>query len=238
MTGITDKDLQHFKKHLLYEEKSRATVEKYLRDLRCFQKWLKGKILNKENVLAYKTKIMSTRKPTTVSSVLSSLNSYFAFAERYECRVKTLKIQKQIFASVSKELTKTEYERLLSAALSSKNRRLYLLMQTICSTGIRVSEVQKITVEALHREVAEIRCKGKIRQVFLPKKLCRILLKYAKKQKITSGPVFVKRTGKPLDRGNLKILSTFFDFVSEADLPTFDFEAASGTVPSDPLYRP
>ena len=110
-------------------------------------------------------------------------------------------------------------------------------MQTICSTGIRVSEVQKSMVEALHREVAEIRCKGKIRQVFLPKKLCRILLKYAKKQKITSGPVFVTRTGKPLDRGNLKILSTFFDFVSEADLATFDFEAASGTVQSEPLYR-
>ena len=181
---------------------------------------------------------MSTHKPTAVNSALSSPNSYFAFAERYECRVKTLKIQKQIFASVSKELTKTEYERLLSAALSSKNRRLYLLIQTICSTGIRVSEVQKITVEALHREVAEIRCKGKIRQVFLPKKLCRILLKYAKKQKITSGPVFVTRTGKPLDRGNLKILSTFFDFVSEADLATFDFEAASGTVQSKPLYRP
>ena len=177
MTGITDKDLQHFKKHLLYEEKCRATVEKYLRDLRCFQKWLEGRELNKENVLAYKEKIMSTHKPTAVNSALSSLNSYFVFAERYECRVKTLKIQKQIFASVSKELTKTEYERLLSAALSSKNRRLYLLMQTICSTGIRVSEVQKITVEALHREVAEIRCKGQIRQVFLPKKLCRILLK-------------------------------------------------------------
>ena len=203
MTEITDKDLQHFKKHLLYEEKSRATVEKYLRDLRGFQKWLRGKALTKENVLAYKTKIMSTHKPTGVNSALSALNSYFAFAERYECRVKTLKIQKQIFASVSKELTKAEYERLLSAALLTKNRRLYLLMQTICSTGIRVSEVQKITVEALHREVAEIRCKGKIRQVFLPKKLCRILLKYAKKQKITSGSVFVTQTGKPLDRSNI-----------------------------------
>ena len=97
MTEITDKDLQHFKKHLLYEEKCRATVEKYLRDLRCFQKWLEGRKLNKENVLAYKTKIMSTHKPTGVNSALSALNSYFAFAERYECRVKTLKIQKQIF---------------------------------------------------------------------------------------------------------------------------------------------
>ena len=203
MTGITDKDLQHFRKHLLYEEKSRATVEKYLRDLRGFQKWLRGKALTKENVLAYKAKIMSTHKPAGVNSVLSALNSYFAFAERYECRVKTLKIQKQIFASVSKELSKAEYTRLLDAAKAKKNERLYLLMQTVCATGIRVSEVRFVTVESVHTRLVCIHCKGKLRQAFLPQALCRALLSYIKKQKITSGPVFVTRTGKPLDRSNI-----------------------------------
>ena len=135
--------------------------------------------------------------------MLSSLNSFFVFLERHDCRVKTLKIQKQIFAPLERELTRAEYERLLSTAQTLHKQRLYLLMQTVCSTGIRISELHFITVSALYRETAEIRCKGKIRQVFLPKKLCRILLRYAKEQNIRSGPVFVTRGGKPLDRSNV-----------------------------------
>lgn len=123
--------------------------------------------------------------------------------EWYDLRVKNLKIQKQIFASTDKELTKAEYDRLLQAAKQKKNERLYLLMQTICSTGIRVSEVRYVTVEAVSRGVAEINCKGKRRQVFLPKQLCQILKQYIKEQKTKSGAVFVTKNGNPLDRSNI-----------------------------------
>ena len=123
--------------------------------------------------------------------------------EWYDLRVKNLKIQKQIFASADRELTKAEYGRLLQAAQQKKNKRLYLLMQTICSTGIRVSEVRYVTVEAVSRGVAEIYCKSKHRQVFLPKQLCQILKRYIKEQKIKSGAVFVTKTGNPLDRSNI-----------------------------------
>ena len=114
-----------------------------------------------------------------------------------------MKIQKQIFSTKDKELTKSEYQRLLEAAKSKNNERLYLLMQTICSTGIRVSELEFITVDAVSAGVANINCKAKHRQVFLPKALCKILSRYIREHKIKSGPVFVSRTGKPLDRSNI-----------------------------------
>lgn len=203
MEEITEKTVLKYEARLICEEKSTATVKKYIRDIRAFQKWLKNGILNKESVLAYKKHLAARCKPAGVNSVLSSLNSFFVFLERHDCRVKTLKIQKQIFAPQERELTRAEYERLLSTAQALHKQRLYLLMQTVCSTGIRISELHFITVSALYRETAEIRCKGKIRQVFLPKKLCRILLRYAKEQNIRSGPVFVTRGGKPLDRSNV-----------------------------------
>lgn len=146
---------------------------------------------------------MEKYTPASVNSALASLNSFFAYNEWYDLRVKSLKIQKQIFASDEKELTKAEYERLLRAAQSKKNERLYLLMQTIYSTGIRVSELKFITVGAVHRGQAEIQCKGKRRTVFLPNQLCRILKKYITEQKIKSGAVFVTRNGNPLDRSNI-----------------------------------
>lgn len=123
--------------------------------------------------------------------------------EWYELKVKTLKIQKQIFASAEKELTRAEYMRLLNAAKQKGNEKLYLLMQTICSSGIRVSELSAITIEAVKNRRANVNCKGKMRVVLLPKELCRVLTEYAKRQKITSGPVFVTRTGKPLDRSTI-----------------------------------
>ena len=159
--------------------------------------------VDKAAVLEYKAYLVENYKPASVNSVLSSLNSFFTYNEWYDCRVKSLKIQKQIFASKDKELTKVEYERLLDAAKSKKNERLYLLMQTICSTGIRVSELRFVTVAAVNTGVANINCKGKLRQVFLPKALCKVLIRYIREQKITSGSVFVSRTGKPLDRSNI-----------------------------------
>ncbi len=203
MRTITKEMLENYKLHLINEEKATATVEKYVRDVSEFAEWLGVKELEKSTVLAYKAKLTQEYAPASVNAALSSLNSFFSYMEWYDLRVKNLKIQKQIFVSTDKELTKAEYERLLSAAKDKKNERLYLLMQTICSTGIRVSEVRFITVEAVKRGIAEINCKGKRRQVFLPKQLCQILKQYIKKQKIKSDAVFVTKNGNPLDRSNI-----------------------------------
>ena len=200
---ITNENLSSYRIHLVNEEKSAATLEKYLRDVTEFSVWLSGKAIEKTVVLEYKAKLVEQYAPASVNSALSSLNSFFNFMEWYDLRVKNLKIQRQIFASADRELTKAEYERLLLAAKQKKNERLYLLMQTICSTGIRVSEVRFITVEAVDRGVAEINCKGKSRQVFLPRQLCQILKQYIKEQKIKSGSVFVTKNGNPLDRSNI-----------------------------------
>ena len=203
MKKITEKLIKNFRNYLINEEKSDATLEKYIRDICAFLSWLCGRGVDKQIVLEYKAYLVENYKPASVNSVISSLNSFFTYNEWYGCKVKSLKIQKQIFASKEKELTKAEYERLLDAAKSKKNERLYLLMQTICSTGIRVSELRFVTVATVNTGVANINCKGKLRQVFLPKALCKILTRYIREQKITSGSVFISRTGKPLDRSNI-----------------------------------
>ena len=203
MRKITTETIRSFNDYLINEEKAAATVNKYLHDVGEFQIWLSEQELCKKTVLAYKSHLCEHYAPASVNAALSSLNSFFNFMEWYDLRVKNLKIQKQLFASTDKELTKAEYDRLLQASKQKKNERLYLLMQTICSTGIRVSEVRYVTVEAVARGVAEINCKGKRRQVFLPKQLCQILKQYIKEQKIKSGAVFVTKNGNPLDRSNI-----------------------------------
>ena len=203
MRKIITETIKSFKDYLINEEKSTATISKYLHDIGEFQMWIGEQELCKTAVLAYKSYLCERYAPASVNAALSSLNSFFNFMEWYDLRVKNLKIQKQIFASTDKELTKAEYDRLLQAAKQKKNERLYLLMQTICSTGIRVSEVRYVTVEAVSRGIAEINCKGKRRQVFLPKQLCQILKQYIKEQKIKSGAVFVTKNGNPLDRSNI-----------------------------------
>ena len=203
MRKITTEIIKSFNDYLINEEKAAATINKYLHDVGEFQIWLGEQELCKTAVLAYKSYLCERYAPASVNAALSSLNSFFNFMEWYDLRVKNLKIQKQIFASTDKELTKAEYDRLLQAAKQKKNERLYLLMQTICSTGIRVSEVRYITVEAVSRGIAEINCKGKRRQVFLPKQLCQILKQYIKEQKIKGGAVFVTKNGNPLDRSNI-----------------------------------
>ena len=190
----------NFKGYLVEEEKSKATLEKYIRDIETFYAWVSDKELNKLCVLNYKEYLTENYAVASVNSMLSSINSFFTYLEWYELRVKTIKVQKQIFASNEKELTKNEYKRLLTAAKAKSNQRLYLLMQTICSTGIRVSELRFITVEAISRGRAEINCKGKQRCAFLPSELCKILKEYVKEQKIKSGAVFVSKNGNPLDR--------------------------------------
>ena len=200
MKKITQNMVVNFKNFLIDEEKSHATLEKYMRDINAFREWLGTKLIEKVTVLEYKAYLIENYAPASANSMLSSINSFFEFNEWHDLKVKMLKIQKQIFADKNKELTKAEYERLLDAAKSKKNERLYYLMQTICSSGIRVSELRSITIEAIKARKATIKCKGKMRVVILPKELCKLLSEYAKEQKISSGPVFVTKTGKPLDR--------------------------------------
>ena len=203
MRKITNKLIQKFKCYLINEEKSSSTIDKYIRDITVFMVWCKETELNKSVVLEYKQDIVEKYAPASVNSILSSLNSFFAYNEWYDLKLKALKIQRQIFASRDKELTKAEYERLLFAAKQKKNQMLYYLMQTICATGIRVSELKAITVSAIKCGQAAINCKGKMRIVFLPKQLCKMLKNYIKENNIKSGSVFVSKNGKPLDRSNI-----------------------------------
>lgn len=203
MKKITKKLIDKFRLYLIAEEKSVATLDKYIRDITMFMDWLCGKAVEKNVVLEYKQMLIENYAPASVNSILSSLNNFFVFYEWFEMKVKSLKIQKQIFASKDKELSKAEYERLLTAAQKKKNQRLYYLMQTICSTGIRISELRFITVQAVMKGQATINCKGKMRIVFLPKQLCKMLKNYISANKIQNGSVFVSKSGKPLDRSNI-----------------------------------
>lgn len=192
--------LKEYENYLRENEKSAATVEKYLRDVGCFLKFTKGAV-DKELVLAYKERIKETYLPKSVNSMLSSVNSYLSFIGRSDCRVKLLKIQRSAF--VENVLTYEEYKRLLVTAKNSGKERTFLMLQTLCSTGIRVSELRFITVCALKRGSAVIDLKGKTRNVIIPKKLCRALLKYVKKRSITDGSVFVTKNGSAIDRSNI-----------------------------------
>ena len=217
MKTITDEIVSKFKLYLYEEERSENTIEKYMRDIRFFRDWLGGGAVDKCTVLEYKKELCERYAPKSVNSILSSLNALFVFMDWHELKVKTLKIQRQIFTDKGKELTKAEYERLLTAAKKKKNERLYYLIQTIGSTGLRVSELKYVTCEAIRSGQATINCKGKIRQVFLPKQLCRMLKSYTKAQNIKSGSVFVSRNGKTLDRSNIwKMLK---DLCTDADVP-------------------
>lgn len=197
---ITPQQLSDFARQLQEDERSANTIENYLRHIRAFAAWVGGQPVTKELAAAWKEHLVAQYRPGTVNTMLVSLNRFFGFLGWYDCQVKTLRIQRRLFREESKELTREEYARLVSAAQSSGRERLVLLLETICSTGIRVSEVKYITVEALKLGKAEISLKGKIRTILLPNKLCRKLLKYAKKQKTVSGEVFLTRNGTGMSR--------------------------------------
>lgn len=182
------------------QEKSKLTVDKYGRDVRIFLTWLGDRPLSKETTLAYKEDLAARYAVASVNSMLSALNHYLDFLGRRDCRVKFLKAQRQVFVSAEKELSRGEYERLVRAA---SDERLRLLIQTICATGIRVSEHRFITVESARRGTVQVDNKGKRRVVLLPRKLCRALLAYAKRRGIREGSIFVTRSGKPLDRSRI-----------------------------------
>ena len=198
---LTPLQIQAFARHLRLEEKSEATMEKYLRDIRAFARWLDGREISKGLSAAWKAHLVERGyAPASVNAMLSALNSLLDFLELGTCRVKFLKLQRRMFRDDSRELTRPEYLRLLETARTQGRERLALLLETICGTGIRVSEVRYVTVEAVYRGRAEISLKGKIRTILLPGKLCRKLLKYARKQKIASGEIFLTRNEKGISR--------------------------------------
>ena len=200
---ITAKVIAEFKKHLILEERSKITVEKYIRDVKAFAKYTQNSAITKETVIAYKKYLQENYAVRSVNSMLASINSLFMFLGWHDLRVKSLKLQQQVFCPEEKELTKAEYTRLCRAAERKHNERLNLILQTICGTGIRVSELQYITVEAVKQGEAVVNCKAKTRSVFIVKELKQKLLRYAAEQNIKSGMIFVTRTGKPISRTNI-----------------------------------
>ena len=190
-----------FQQHLAEEERELGTIEKYMREVKKFALWQGRRKVTKETVSEWKEQLrQSGYKPETVNGKLSAVNKFLSCMGWGECCVKYLKIQRRLFRSTGRELTKDEYTRLVETAQGLGKTRLALLIETICATGIRVSEVKYITAEALRAGRADISLKGKIRTVLLPGKLCRKLQKYAKKQKITSGEIFLTRSGKGVSR--------------------------------------
>ena len=198
---VTAEQLKEFHGYLQAEERKPGTIEKYLREVRGFVAWAGGREVNKDLTTAWKEHLKSQKfQPETVNAKLSALNKFLRFLGREDCRVRYLKIQRKLFRRSDRELTREDYDKLWNTANSQGKHRLALLMETICATGIRVSEVRYITMDAIQSGRADVSLKGKIRTILLPGKLCRKLQKYAKKQKIVSGEVFLTRNGRGLSR--------------------------------------
>lgn len=201
---ITQKILTAFQQHLMLEEKSANTIEKYSRDVMAFMRYVNERPVTKNIVIDYKQELLQNGYAVrSINSMLASLNCLFVFLGWYECKVKFMKIQQTMYCSEDKELTKAEYRRLVKAAGQKGKNRLNLIIQTICATGIRVSELKFITVDCVKRGEVTVNCKGKIRSVFIVKELKKKLIRYAEDQGIRSGSIFITRTGKPINRTNI-----------------------------------
>ena len=193
-------ELQAFEKHLRENEKSPATIEKYLRDARAFLCWLDGSEPTKELTVCYKEGLTERYETASVNSMLAGINSYLSFSGRADCRVKPLRVQRTLFGSEERELSREEYARLVCAAGGAQ---IGVVMQTICGTGIRVSELRHITAEAVREGRAAVRNKGKTRVILIPTALRRLLLGYMKKAGVTTGSVFLSKNKTPLDRSTV-----------------------------------
>lgn len=196
-------EVELFREHLVLEEKSEATIEKYIRDVKKFIRYLRDMTITKETVIAYKNFLTENYAIRSVNSMLASINSFFSYLGWNELKVKTIRVQQQFYCPEEKELTRDEYNRLCEIAKDRQNIRLYLIIQTICGTGIRVSELRHITVESAKRGIVSVKCKGKVRTVFIVNKLKKKLLCYAAEQGIKSGMIFVTKAGNPISRTNI-----------------------------------
>lgn len=197
------KKITDYKKYLIEQERSSYTISKYIHDIRFFIEFAGKRTLNKELIIDLKLYLGEHYAASSANSMLAAVNGFLKFIGRADLRVKPFKIQRTLFVPKEKELCRYEYMRLIEAARQQKKERLMLIVETICATGIRVSELKFITAGSVETGRAEIKCKGKLRTVFLPPKLCELLKKYIQKQKITAGAVFITRSEKHLDRSNI-----------------------------------
>lgn len=198
---LTAERIAAYGRYLKQEERTPATLEKYLRDVRAFSLWLDGEAVTREAVTGWKDRLLAERRaPSTVNAALSALNGLFRFLGWEGCRARFVKVQRRLFRDPARELTRPDYDRLIATARELGKERLALVMETICATGVRVSELRYLTVEAVQRGRAEISLKGKVRVILIPTKLARKLLKYAKKNKTASGEIFLTGNGKSLSR--------------------------------------
>lgn len=200
---ITKEIISQFDDFMREQEKSLSTIKSYMRSLAALCAFLNGAPVVKSTLIEWKESLTRQYAAASVNAILAAVNKFFDFAGRSDLKVKPLKIQRNLFCQEEKELTREEYLRLVRAAENEGNKRLSLVLQTICATGIRVSELQFITVEAVRVGRAVVNCKGKLRTVFLPEKLRSVLTRYSQRHKIASGPVFVTKNGKVLDRSNI-----------------------------------
>lgn len=199
---LTKECIKGFEEHLCWEEKSIATRDKYMRDGRAFFDYVGHEEITKEVVVLWKKHLTKQGYAVrSINSMLASVNSLLDYLGLSDCKVKNIRVQQQTYCAEDKELTKAEYLRLLQAARG--NEQLNLVLQTICSTGIRVSELRYFTVESVRNGVVTVNCKGKTRTILVPGKLKKALLQYAKRRGIVDGVIFTGRTGKPLDRSSI-----------------------------------
>lgn len=200
---LTQNMIERFEERLFDEEKSQATISKYIHDVTHFMIFTDGQPVKKALTVAYKAALENHYAVTSANSMIAALNAFLRFIGWTDCCIKQFKLQKKIFCSEDNELTKAEYIRLVNTAKQKGNERLNLIMQTICGTGIRVSELQFITVEAVYKGEAVISCKNKTRTVFIVRELQKKLLKYIKRKRIISGTIFTTKHGKPINRCNI-----------------------------------
>ena len=198
---ITKQTMDRFYEYLIEEERSSGTIEKYIRDVRLLQSWLRSAPVTKENASRWKQELLqSGRAPSTVNSMLAAANTYFRFMGWDELKLKSIRLQRRFFRENERELTKAEYQLLMETAKKRGDERLALLMETICATGSRVSEVPYITTDAIKKGRARISMKGKLRTILIPAQLCRKLRKYATKHRIGRGEIFLTKNGTRLER--------------------------------------
>ena len=201
---LTEQAFDQFEDYLRHDEREESTIEAYLRSLTRFAEWADGRSVTKELAMEWKTALAEAGyRPISVNAMLAAVNKFFICMGREDCKVKYLKLQRQMFRKSEKDLSKEEYQRLVQAAHEKGDLRMELILETICATGIRVGELKYITVEAIRAGVAEIALKGKIRTILLPHRLCRKLQKYAKQQKIASGKIFLTQDGLPVSRQSI-----------------------------------
>ena len=200
---VTQESVSKYCEWLYGCEKSSGTIKQYRYYLMLFMQYMNGKSVEKRDVIMWKGRLRERMAPVTVNSALAAVNGFFSYNAWQDCRTKFLKVSCRVFCPENREIDRDEYERLVKTAYKKGDERMAMLLQTICATGIRVSEVPYITLEAVKAGKAEVECKGRIRTVFLTSRLCYMLLDYAKKSHIDSGMIFVTRSGKALDRSNI-----------------------------------